>query len=95
VEQVGVDLDDVGQVLEEQGVAAFAKSFDELIPSSIAQAELRRRQRGYCRTGVGRHAGRVACRTAGRRCAHGPASVSVRHLARRPGKSGAASRPEA
>jgi transaldolase len=27
----GVDLDDVGRVLEEQGVAAFAKSFDELI----------------------------------------------------------------
>jgi transaldolase len=28
---VGVDLDDVAAVLEEQGVAAFAKSFDELI----------------------------------------------------------------
>ncbi len=28
---IGVDLDDVATVLEEQGVAAFAKSFDELI----------------------------------------------------------------
>jgi transaldolase len=28
---VGVDLDDVGRVLEDQGVAAFAKSFDELL----------------------------------------------------------------
>jgi transaldolase len=27
---VGVDMDDVGRVLEEQGVASFAKSFDEL-----------------------------------------------------------------
>jgi transaldolase len=31
VREVGVDLDDVGRVLEEQGVAAFAKSFDELL----------------------------------------------------------------
>jgi transaldolase len=31
VADVGVDLDDVGRVLEEQGVAAFAKSFDELL----------------------------------------------------------------
>jgi transaldolase len=29
--EVGVDLADVAEVLEEQGVAAFAKSFDELI----------------------------------------------------------------
>ena len=29
--EVGVDLDDVALVLEEQGVAAFAKAFDELI----------------------------------------------------------------
>ncbi|MFL6206259.1 MAG: transaldolase, partial [Acidimicrobiales bacterium] len=29
--EVGVDLDDVADVLEEQGVAAFAKAFDELI----------------------------------------------------------------
>ncbi len=31
VAAVGVDLDDVAVVLEEQGVAAFSKSFDELI----------------------------------------------------------------
>jgi transaldolase len=31
VAAVGVDLDDVTHVLEEQGVAAFSKSFDELI----------------------------------------------------------------
>lgn len=36
--EVGVDLDDVGQVLEEQGVAAFAKSFDELIGALDAKA---------------------------------------------------------
>lgn len=29
--EIGVDLDDVGRVLEDEGVAAFAKSFDELI----------------------------------------------------------------
>ncbi len=29
--QVGVDLDDVARVLEEQGVASFSKSFDELL----------------------------------------------------------------
>ncbi len=36
--EVGVDLDDVGRVLEEQGVAAFAKSFDELIGALDAKA---------------------------------------------------------
>jgi len=35
---VGVDLDDVGRVLEEQGVASFAKSFDELIDALEAKA---------------------------------------------------------
>ena len=35
---VGVDLDDVSRVLEEQGVASFAKSFDELITSLSAKA---------------------------------------------------------
>lgn len=35
---VGVDLLDVGRVLEEQGVAAFAKSFDELIAALDAKA---------------------------------------------------------
>jgi transaldolase len=34
----GVDLDDVARVLEEQGVAAFAKSFDELIGALDAKA---------------------------------------------------------
>jgi transaldolase len=36
--EVGVDLDDVGRVLEEQGVAAFSKSFDELISALEAKA---------------------------------------------------------
>jgi len=29
--EVGIDMDDVAQVLEEEGVASFAKSFDELL----------------------------------------------------------------
>jgi transaldolase len=29
--EVGVDLEDVGRTLEDEGVAAFAKSYDELI----------------------------------------------------------------
>ena len=36
--EVGVDLADVGRVLEEQGVAAFEKSFDELIGALQAKA---------------------------------------------------------
>jgi transaldolase len=39
VEAVGVDLDDVSRVLEEQGVATFAKSFDELLSSLGTKAE--------------------------------------------------------
>jgi transaldolase len=35
----GVDLDDVGAVLEEQGVASFAKSFDELLAALSSKAE--------------------------------------------------------
>jgi transaldolase len=35
----GVDLDDVGRVLEEQGVASFAKSFDELLVALGSKAE--------------------------------------------------------
>jgi transaldolase len=35
----GVDLDDVSRVLEDQGVASFAKSFDELMTSLAAKAE--------------------------------------------------------
>ena len=29
--ELGVDLDDVGRVLEEEGVSAFVKSFDEVL----------------------------------------------------------------
>jgi transaldolase len=35
----GVDLDDVSRVLEDQGVASFAKSFDELITTLDSKAE--------------------------------------------------------
>ena len=38
VQELGVDLDDVARVLEEQGVAAFAKSFDELLGTLGAKA---------------------------------------------------------
>jgi transaldolase len=38
IAEVGVDLDDVSRVLEEQGVASFAKSFDELIAALDAKA---------------------------------------------------------
>lgn len=42
IAEAGVDLDDVGRVLEEQGVAAFTKSFDELIAAlDTKAAELR------------------------------------------------------
>ena len=36
---VGVDLDDVAAVLEEEGVASFVKSFDELLVSLEAKAD--------------------------------------------------------
>ena len=36
---VGVDLDDVGRVLEEEGVASFSKSFDELLGSLQTKAD--------------------------------------------------------
>jgi transaldolase len=39
IEDVGVDLDEVSRVLEDQGVATFAKSFDELISALEAKAE--------------------------------------------------------
>jgi transaldolase len=39
IAEVGVDLDDVSRVLEDQGVASFAKSFDELITALEAKAE--------------------------------------------------------
>jgi transaldolase len=38
LEDVGIDLADVARVLEEQGVTAFAKSFDELLDSLTAKA---------------------------------------------------------
>jgi transaldolase len=38
VSAVGVDLDDVARVLEDEGVAAFSKSFDELITTLEAKA---------------------------------------------------------
>ena len=37
--QVGVDMADVADTLEEQGIASFAKSWDELIASVTAQIE--------------------------------------------------------
>jgi transaldolase len=36
--EVGVDLDDVSRVLEEQGVASFSKAFDELLGALDAKA---------------------------------------------------------
>jgi transaldolase len=39
IEAVGVDLDDVGQRLEDEGVAAFAKAFDELLATLGEKAE--------------------------------------------------------
>jgi len=39
VAEVGVDLDDVGQRLEDEGVAAFVKSFDELLATLSDKAE--------------------------------------------------------
>jgi transaldolase len=39
VSEVGVDVDDVTKTLEEEGVASFTKSFDELLTSLQAKAE--------------------------------------------------------
>jgi transaldolase len=39
IEEAGVDIDEVSRVLEDQGVATFAKSFDELIGALEAKAE--------------------------------------------------------
>jgi transaldolase len=36
---VGIDIDDVTRTLEEEGVAAFSKSFDELLASLQAKAD--------------------------------------------------------
>jgi len=38
LESVGVDLDDVSRVLEDEGVASFAKAFDELHATLSAKA---------------------------------------------------------
>ena len=37
--RLGVDMDDVAAVLEQQGIASFAKSWDELIASVTKQME--------------------------------------------------------
>jgi transaldolase len=37
--EVGVDLEDVGRRLEDEGVAAFSKSFDELLTTLGDKAE--------------------------------------------------------
>jgi transaldolase len=36
---VGIDIDDVTQLLEDEGVAAFEKSFDELLTALATKAE--------------------------------------------------------
>jgi transaldolase len=38
LERVGVDMDDVARVLEDEGVASFAKSFDELLTALEGKA---------------------------------------------------------
>jgi len=37
--EIGIDLEDVARVLEEEGVASFVKSFDELIASLTSKAD--------------------------------------------------------
>lgn len=39
VSTLGIDLDDVAELLEEEGVASFVKSFDELLSSLSAKAD--------------------------------------------------------
>lgn len=39
LDKVGVDLDDVARVLEDEGVAAFAKAYDDLLGSLDAKAQ--------------------------------------------------------
>jgi transaldolase len=46
VEAVGVDLQDVARALEEQGVAAFTKSFDELLGALGTKAAALEEKRG-------------------------------------------------
>ena len=46
VERVGIDLDAVSALLEDQGVASFAKSFDELLSALTVKADESRRSTG-------------------------------------------------
>lgn len=46
VERVGVDVDAVSALLEDQGVASFAKSFDELVAALSGKADDLRRSTG-------------------------------------------------
>jgi transaldolase len=46
VERVGIDLDAVSALLEDQGVASFAKSFDELLSALETKADDARRATG-------------------------------------------------
>ncbi|HMG45595.1 MAG TPA: transaldolase [Acidimicrobiales bacterium] len=46
VERAGVDLDAVSALLEDQGVASFAKSFDELLTALTVKADDSRRSTG-------------------------------------------------
>jgi transaldolase len=46
VGRVGVDLDAVSALLEDQGVASFAKSFDELLSALATKADDARRTAG-------------------------------------------------
>jgi transaldolase len=39
LEQIGVSMAEVGHVLEEEGVASFSKSFDELLTVLSAKAD--------------------------------------------------------
>ena len=39
LEKVGIDMDDVAEKLERDGVASFQKSFDELLQALAAKAE--------------------------------------------------------
>ena len=38
LDQLGIDVEDVAQTLEEEGVASFTKSFDELIQALTDKA---------------------------------------------------------
>jgi len=44
--EVGVDMADVGQTLEDEGVASFTKSFDELLQALTDKAGILQRDAG-------------------------------------------------